>query len=207
VTDAPLGALLVMLKPDREVRTCTSEEARRLREAWADFLAFLRGAAPDELTHADLIGLVAQKAALRMIRFQEYDIRAWARQAATLDPDALHAPDECQDSLLSDLVSVHLKGVGFTPGRTSRTWLNRVTIELLYRDAPRFDENRDMLVGHLLNGPVTIQHWYGQHDGLALAFKLLTRHVLSSAQLTNFLHIETMTAERLDLIDKSLAPA
>ncbi|HCT76727.1 MAG TPA: hypothetical protein DGG94_03245 [Micromonosporaceae bacterium] len=204
MTDAPLSALLVMLKPDGDLRTCTSDELRRLRDGWNDLLAWLRGTDPDDLSHADLVGAVAQKAGLRMVRFAEYDVRSWARQAVALINSGTPDLPSNDGTPLQEVISARLTNLGFTREGATRSWLNRVTIELLYRDAPKFDDNRELLVGHLLKGPVTIQHWRGEHHGLALALKLLTRRALSSAQLTNLVHIESVTTGELELIGKSL---
>lgn len=204
MTDAPLSDLLVIFKPDGDLRTCSSEELQRLNHGWSDVLAWLRGADPDDLSHADLVGIVAQKAALRMVRFAEYDVRRWARQAtALIDSGPAELPSN-DGTPLQEAIYAHLSRLGFALEGTERTWLNRVTIELLYRDAPKFNENRELLVGHLLKGPVTIQYWRGEHHGLALALKLLTRRALSSAQLTNLVHIESVTDGELDLIERSL---
>jgi hypothetical protein len=203
VTDAPLSALLVMFKPDGDLRTCSSEELHRLHHGWSDVLAWLRGADPDDLSHADLVGMVAQKAALRMVRFAEYDVRRWAREATAL-VDATPVLPSNDGTPLQEAVYVHLSRLGFALEGTERTWLNRVTIELLYRYAPKFNENRELLVGHLLKGPVTIQYWRGEHHGLAMALKLVTRRALSSAQLTNLVHIESVSDGELDLIERSL---
>src|SRR5688572_16860135 len=81
MTAASPHNLLVMLKPDGDRRICTTDEVQLLNEAWYDLLSWLRGADPDDLVHAELVGAVAQKAGLRVVRFHEYDIRCWAREA------------------------------------------------------------------------------------------------------------------------------
>lgn len=201
---APPHNLLVMLKPDGDRRICTPDEVRLLTEAWDDLLSWLRGADPDDLVHAGLIGAVAQKAALRMVRFHEYDIRCWAREATKVGTTMPRPVLAWNRMPLLDVVAAHLNTVGFSLRGTGRRWLNRVAIELLYRDAPKFNDNRELLVPQLLKGPVTIQYWHGAHCGLALALKLLARRALSAAQLTNLLHIEMVTDEELCLINRSL---
>lgn len=199
---APPHNLLVMLKPDGDRRICTPDEVKLLTEAWEDVLSC--GAEPDDLVHAELVGAVTQKAGLRMVRFHEYDIRRWAGEAAKVGTTApLRLPARSQLPLL-DVVAAHLNTLGFSLRSTARTWLNRVTIELLYRDAPKFNHNRELLVPQLLKGPVTVQYWHGAHCGLALTLKLLARRALSAAQLTNLLHIEMVTDEELCLINRSL---
>jgi hypothetical protein len=197
------NALLVLLKPDGDRRVCTTAEVELLTGAWDDLLSWLRGVDPDDLTHSALIGAVATKAGLRMVRFREYDIRSWAAEAARLGTTKPPFLPTGKELPLVDVVAAHLNMVGFALQNETRTWLNRVAIDLLYRDAPKFHDNWEILVPQLLNGPVTIQYWHGAHCGLALALKLLARRALSTA-LTNLLHVELVTDEEVHLISRTL---
>ena len=47
--------LLTMIKPDGFIRTCTPGVQEAVRAAWADVLAWLNGADPDELSHAAVV--------------------------------------------------------------------------------------------------------------------------------------------------------
>lgn len=208
MTATPAGdgtSLLTMIKPDGFTRTCSAAEIRTIRGAWTDLLAWLRGADPDDLRHAEVIAQVAQKAALRMIRYPEYDLRAWAAQAQRLHRPPVPAEDP-SDSPFAAVAAGVLQEIGFVATGFHQGWLNRVTIELLYADAPMFHANRERLVPLLLKGPVLIQHWQGQRRELAQAAKLVLRLALSTSGLTNLIHVETVTTTEREQVDQSLLP-
>src|SRR6202034_477919 len=60
--------VLVMAKPDGHARSCSAADVRLLCGCWADVVAWLQGADPDDLNHAGVVAAVAGKAALRMPR-------------------------------------------------------------------------------------------------------------------------------------------
>ncbi|GAA2001222.1 hypothetical protein [Catenulispora subtropica] len=201
------GRLLLMLKPDGYARRCTGQEAQTVRGAWSDVIAWLQGVDPDDLAHAELVGEVAKKAGLRMVRFPEYDLRVWVEQAAGISiPQA--SPSSQSPALvgLDELAAELLEVIGFVrEADPYRGWLNRVTIEMLYGDAPTFQtRTRDRLISLLLQGPVQIQTLLGTRRELALALKFVVRRALSSSALSNMVHIEAVTEIEHDLIGRSL---
>ena len=194
----------MMLKPDGFTRMCSADEVAALQGVWADLLTWLRGADPDALPHADIIGDIARKAALRMVRYPEYDINTWVVQAGDAIPRArLNLAGTEPRSLLAVATEL-LLALGFTAGTSYSGWLNRVTIELLYGDAPMFHANCERLVPLLLKGPVLIQSWQGPRRELAHALKFLLRLTLSASGLTNLIHIESVTEVELDHVERSL---
>ncbi len=195
------GPLLVMLKPDGAGLTCSRDDAKSIIGGWADLLAWLNGHDLDGLHHRDLIRAVAQKAALRMVRFPEYDIQTWMSQAPHVVTPAAAPTSGTQ---LHDLVSELVRSLGFRHEESVDGWLNRVTIELMYRGSPQFDTNRELLIPRLLAGPVAIQFWRGNRRELAHAIKLLIRSALSASEITNLIHIESVSEQEIDLIRKSL---
>jgi hypothetical protein len=198
-------SLLTMIKPDGFTRACSAAEVGTIRAAWADLLAWLQGADPDELRHVGIVAQVAQKAALRMIRYPEYDVRAWAAQAQRLRRAPASAEEPAAGPFAAVAANV-LQEIGFVAAGSYQGWLNRVTIELLYADAPMFHANRERLVPLLLKGPVLIQHWQGQRRELAQAAKLVLRLALSTSGLTNLIHVESVTAIEREQVDRSLLP-
>jgi hypothetical protein len=79
---------------------------------------------------------------------------------------------------------------------------------MLYGGATSFHRHRHrhrhVLVPELLDGPVAMERWAGERAELALAIKLLVRNVLSSARITNLIHVEITTAARADDIVKAV---
>ncbi|MGH3886094.1 MAG: hypothetical protein ACRDSZ_05885 [Pseudonocardiaceae bacterium] len=196
-----VSPLLVMLKPDGAARTCSHDDVKSIIGAWADLLAWLNGHDFDDLHHRHLVRAVAHKAALHMVRFPEYDIRTWMSQAPHLiTPTAAGT----SDTQLQDVISELVRSLGFRHEQSIDGWLNRVTIELIYRDSPQFDANRELLIPRLLAGPVVIQFWRGNRRELAHAIKLLIRSALSMSEITNLIHIESVSEQEIDLIRKSL---
>ncbi len=196
-----VGPLLVMLKPDGAALTCSHDDVKSIIGGWADLLAWLNGHDLNDLHHRDLIRAVAQKAALHMVRFPEYDIRIWMSQALHLITPTATATNGTQ---LQDVISELVRSLGFRHEQSIEGCLNRVTIELLYRDSPQFDANRELLIPRLLAGPVVIQFWRGNRRELAHAIKLLVRRALSVSEITNLIHIESVSQQEIDLIRKSL---
>lgn len=199
--DHPVSPLLVMLKPDGAARTCSYDDVKSIIGGWADLLTWLNGRDLDDLHHRDLIRAVAQEAALRMVRFPEYDIRTWMSQAPHLITPTAAPTNGTQ---LQDVISEFLRNLGFRHEQSIDGWLNRVTIELLYRDSPLFDTNRELLIPRLLAGPVVIQFWRGNRRELAHAIKLLVRRALSVSEITNLIHIESVSEQEINRIRKSL---
>lgn len=199
--DHPVSPLLVMLKPNGAARTCSHDDVKSIIGGWADLLAWLNGRDLDDLHHRDLIRTVARKAALRMAHFPEYDIRTWMSQAPHLITPTAATTNGTQ---LQDVISELVRSLDFRHEQSIDGWLNRVTIELLYRDSPQFDTNRELLIPRLLAGPVVIQFWRGNRRELAHAIKLLVRHALSASAITNLIHIESVSEQAIDLIRKSL---
>ncbi|MPZ81910.1 MAG: hypothetical protein GEV28_16555 [Actinophytocola sp.] len=185
--------LLVIYKPEGLRRVCTDDEARHLVLAWTSVLRWLRGADPDELPESALVGHVARKAALRIPRFPEYDVRLWAEHARGLAhlPNGNQAAGPLAGVVAGLLTSIHLQ-------RTcqERCWLNRVAIEHLYGGVASFEPHRQVLIPRLLDGPVSIERWTGQRLELALASKFLVRRALSAEAVTNLVHVEITTADR-----------
>ncbi|MGH3901863.1 MAG: hypothetical protein ACRDTA_27125 [Pseudonocardiaceae bacterium] len=92
-------------------------------------------------------------------------------------------------------------GLGLQRLRTSRCWLNRVAIEMLYGRTPSFREHRELLVPRLLDGPVQMEFWTGQRIPLAHATKFLVRHVLSSEQVTNLVHLSRLASSEAAVME------
>jgi hypothetical protein len=199
------GQLIVMAKPDGHARTYDAGDIARLHGCWRDVLAWLHGADPDDLEHAGVVAAVAQKAALRAPRYGAYDIATWIAQARHV-PEAVPG---CQGPApLIRVAAGILAGLGFTCAGQYAGWLNRVTIELLYRQANTFAANRELLVPSLLKGPVAIAYLKGERTALAHAAKLVIRAALTSttSPLTNLIHLDTLTEHRRRLITQSLSP-
>lgn len=198
----PCGITL-MAKPEG-ARLCTVDEFARIYGSWADIIAWLRGADPDDLKHAEVVATVARKAALRMPRYSAYDITTWISEARTAPEPVLGDPGPVP---LIDVVSSILTDLGFTCAGEYDGWLNRVTIELLYRQSNAFGANRDLLVPALLKGPVSIRYLDGARIALAHAVKLTVRAAVSGtgSSFTNLIHTDIVTARERELITESLA--
>lgn len=197
------GQVLVMAKPDGHARPCGTADVRLLHGCWADVISWLQGADPDELNHAGVVAAVAGKAALRMPRCSGYDITAWAVQARGV---TVSVPDEPGPAPLIEVAASILDNLGFTLAGQYTGWLNRITIELLYRDANKFSVNREQLVPALLKGPVSVACFDGTPVALAHALKLTIRSALAASPLSNLIHLDPVTERRRRLIAASLAP-
>ena len=195
--------VLVIAKPDGHARSCSAADVRLLRDCWADVVSWLQGADPDDLDHAGVVAAVAGKAALRMPRYSAYDITSWAVQAQGV---AVSVPDDSSPVPLIEVASQILASLGFTLAGQYTGWLNRVTIELLYRDANKFTANRELLVPALLKGPVSMACFDGTRVALAHALKLTIRSVLAASPLSNLIHLDPVTERQRRLIVVSLAP-
>lgn len=198
--------IIVMAKPDGHARPYGADEITRLHGCWRDTLAWLRGADPDDLEHARVVAAVAQKAALRMPRYSAYDITTWITQAS--DISVVAAPEHTVPTPLIEAVGEILHGIGFARTGNFTGWLNRVTIELMYRQANAFTANRDLLVPNLIKGPVAIAYYQGTRTPLAHALKLVTRSALAAttSPLTNLVHLDLVTERERTLITASLEP-
>jgi hypothetical protein len=197
--------IIVMAKPDGHARPCRADEVARIHGCWKDTISWLQGADPDELEYACAVRAVAQKAALRMPRYSAYDIATWIEQARDLPLTATETPD---GGPLIWVAGDILASVAFTCTGNYSGWLNRITIELLYRQANAFRANRDLLVHSLLKGPVAIAFHEGSRGALAHALKLVIRSALTStpSSLTNLIHLDLVTEHERRLIAESLAP-
>lgn len=197
--------MLVMAKPDGFARGCDAGDVAKVRACWRDLLSWLQGADPDELEYAAIVAAVAQKAALRMPRYREYEITTWTAEAKALDEIEFPEP---QPMSLLEMVAEILSRLGFTCIAHYSGWLNRVTIELLYRDSNSFAANRHQLVPALLRGPVAINYFEGTRVSLAHAVKLVVRFALTSpmSSLTNLIHLDYVTASERSQITASLTP-
>lgn len=196
--------VLVMAKPDGHARSCSASDIRLLRSCWADVVSWLQGADPDDLDHASVVAAVAGKAALRIPRYSAYDITAWAVQARGV---TVSVPDDPDPAPLIEVAGQILTDLGFTPTGRYAGWLNRVTIELLYRDANKFSVNREQLVPALLKGPVSMACFDGTLVALAHALKLTIRSALAAGSpLSNLIHLDPVTERQRRLIAASLAP-
>jgi hypothetical protein len=196
--------VLVMVKPDGHARSCSAADVRLLHGCWADAVSWLQGADPDDIDHAGVVAAVAGKAALRMPCYSAYDITAWAVQAQGV---TVSVPDDPGPAPLIEVAGQILASLGFTLADQYTGWLNRVTIELLYRDANKFTANRELLVPALLKGPVSMACFDGTRVALAHALKLTIRSALAAASpLSNLLHLEPVTERQRRLIAASLAP-
>lgn len=176
MTDHGERELLVMYKPDGADRPCADAEVSRALTAWVSVLRWLRGADPDELPEADLVAAVAQKAGLRMLRFQEYDIGLWGEQASRLNGRGDLTRSDVQT--LPALGCALLTSIELLRTSVQRCWLNRVAIELLYGAAQSYQRHREILVPQLLDGPILMERWSGERCELAQAAKLLLRQAL-----------------------------
>lgn len=199
------GQVIVMAKPDGHARLCGTTDVARIHSCWRDTITWLRGADPDNLEHAGVVAAVAEKAALRMPRYSAYDIATWIEQAR--DAPAA-APADPEPAPLIQVADDILTGLGFTCTGHYNGWLNRVTIELLYRQANAFSANRELLVPSLLKGPVSIAYFEGTRISLAHALKLVIRSALVSktSSLTNLIHLDPVTDRERRLIAESLSP-
>lgn len=199
------GQVLVMAKPDGFARGCSAGDVAKIRNCWRDVLSWLQGADPDEVEHSVVVAAVAQKAALRMPRHNEYDITAWMAEAADLG--AIDYPKPRPVPLL-DTAGEILASLGFRKTGQYSGWLNRVAIELLYRDSNSFAANRDFLVPALLRGPVAIHYLEGSRIALAHAVKLAIRFALAcpASSLTNLVHLDSVTTDEREQITASLTP-
>jgi hypothetical protein len=199
------GQVIVMAKPDGHARPCSAADVRLLHGCWADVVSWLQGADPDDLDHAGVVAAVAGKAALRIPRYSAYDITAWAVQAQGV---TVPVPDAPVPEPLIEVAGQFLTGLGFTLAGRYAGWLNRVTIELLYRDSNKFTANRELLVPALLKGPVSMACFDGTRVALAHALKLTIRAALSASTspLSNLIHLDPVTERQRRLIAASLAP-
>lgn len=198
--------VIVMAKPDGHARLYSADEVARLHGCWRDTLAWLRGADPDDLEYASVVAAVAQKAALRMPRYNSYDITTWITRAS--DVPVLAVPEHAASVALIEAVGEILHGIGFTQTGKFTGWLNRITIELMYRQANAFTANRDLLVPNLLKGPVAIAYFEGARTPLAHTLKLVVRSALAAttSPLTNLIHLDLVTERERALITASLEP-
>jgi hypothetical protein len=203
--DGP-GQVLVMAQPDGHARPCGAADVRLLHGCWRDVISWLQGTDPDDLEHAGTVAAVAQKAALRMPRYSAYDIAAWTAQAHDV---LVTVPEHPEPAPLIQVAGTILAGIGFTSAGQHTGWLNRVTIELLYREANRFTANRELLVPALLKGPVSIAYLEGTRVALAHALKLTIRSALAAttSPLTNLIHLDPVTEHERRLIAASLEPS
>jgi hypothetical protein len=196
--------VLVMAKPDGHARSCSAADVRLLRNCWADVVSWLQGADPDDLDHPSVVAAVAGKAALRMPRYSAYDITAWAAQAQGV---IVSVPDDPGPAPLIEVAGQFLASLGFTLAGQYTGWLNRVTIELLYRDTNKFTTNRELLVPALLKGPVSMACFDGTRVALAHALKLTIRSALAAGlPLSNLIHLDPVTERQRRLMVASLAP-
>lgn len=220
------SGIILMAKPDGFARLCDTNDVAKIHGSWRDTLAWLRGTDPDDVEHADVVKSVAQKAALRMPRYPEYDITTWMTEARALptpvplaepgppvDPapaleDPAPTPEGPSPATLIDVVTRILTGLGFTCTGEYNGWLNRITIELLYRQSNSFGANRELLIPALLKGPVAIRYLDGTQTELAHALKLVIRAAVAgtSSSFTNLIHMDLATRRQRNLITESLAP-
>lgn len=182
--------LLVMYKPNGYARVCTASEVDSVLSAWNSVLGWLRGADPDGLSESHDVAHIVCKAALQTLRFPDYDFRTWSESAIGVPS----VPRRGAALPLPELGYGLYIGLGLERLRTSRCWLNRVAIEMLYGREPSFNEHRELLIPRLLDGPVQMEFWAGQRIPLAHATKFLLRHVLSSDKVTNLLHLSRLTS-------------
>lgn len=194
-----------MAKPDGFARGCDAADVAKIRGCWRDVVSWLQGADPDELEHSTVVAAVAQKAALRMPRYNGYAITAWMTEAQGLGATDFPKPEP---KPLLGMVGEILASLGFHVTEQYSGWLNRVTIELLYRDANSFAANRNLLVPALLRGPVAIDYLEGSRVALAHAVKLVIRFALASpvSSLTNLIHLDFVTTDERAQIAASLCP-
>lgn len=201
------GQVIVMAKPDGHARPYSAADIARIHGCWRDTIAWLRGADPDDLEHASVVAAIAEKAALRMPRCSAYDIATWIEQArdAPATPTERRQPDPAS---LIQIADVTLTSLGFTCTGQHSGWLNRITIELLYRQANTFSANRELLVPSLLKGPVAIAYFEGTRISLAHALKLVIRSALvaKTSSLTNLIHLAPITDHERRLVAESLSP-
>jgi hypothetical protein len=199
------GQIIIMAKPDGHARPYGTSDVTRIHGCWRDTIAWLRGADPDDLEHASVVAAVAEKAALRMPRYSAYDIATWIEQARDGPVAASGDPDPAP---LIEVAGGILNGLGFSCIGQYSGWLNRITIELLYRQANTFSANRELLVPSLLKGPVAIAYFEGTRTSLAHALKLVIRSALVSktSSLTNLIHLDLVTDCERGLIAESLSP-
>lgn len=199
------GQVIVMAKPDGHAHPYGTVDVARIHGCWRDTIAWLRGADPDGLEHASVVAAVAEKAALRMPRYSAYDIATWIEQARDAP---VAAPADPDPAFLIKVADDILTSLGFTCTGHYSGWLNRITIELLYRQANTFSANRELLVPSLLKGPVAIAYFEGTRTSLAHALKLVIRSALVSktSSLTNLIHLDPVTDRERRLITESLSP-
>jgi hypothetical protein len=194
-----------MAKPDGHARPCGAAGVRLLHGCWRDVIGWLQGADPDDLEHTGVVAAVAQKAAVRMPRYSAYDIATWTAQARDV---LVTVPEHPEPAPLITVAGSILTGIGFASAGQHTGWLNRVTIELLYREANRFTANRELLIPALLKGPVSIAYLEGTRVALAHALKLTIRSALAAttSPLTNLIHLAPVTEREWHLITASLEP-
>lgn len=201
------SGIILMAKPDGFARLCDPNDVSKIHGSWRDTLSWLRGTDPDDLEHDNVVRAVAQKAALRMPRYPEYDITTWMTEARALQ-DMAEGPttDDSAPAPLIDVVTSILTGLGFTCTGKYDGWLNRITIELLYRQSNSFGANRELLIPALLKGPVAIRYLDGTQTELAHALKLVIRRAVAgtSSSFTNLIHMDLTTPRQRALIIKSL---
>ena len=197
--------IVLMAKPDGFARLCTTADVKKIRDCWRDTVSWLCGTDPDDVEHADVVAAVVQKAALRMPRYSAYDITTWMAEARSLPDFDADCPSPAP---LIDVASAILADLGFRCVGEYNSWLNRVTIELLYRQSNSFGANRDLLVPALLKGPVAIRYLDGERIALAHALKLVIRAAVAgtSSSLTNLVHMDVVTVRERELIVQSLTP-
>jgi hypothetical protein len=197
--------VIVMAKPDGHARLCGIDDVTLIHGCWRDIASWLQGTDPDDLEHASVVAAVAEKAALRMPRYSAYDIATWISQARNV---RVAVPERPAPAPLIQITGGILADLGFTCTGQYTGWLNRITIELLYRQANRFSANRELLVPALLKGPVSVAYFEGTRIALAHALKLMIRAALASttSPLTNLIHLDLVTDRERCLITESLTP-
>lgn len=218
------SGIILMAKPDGFARLCDTDDVAKIQGSWRDTLAWLRGTDPDDVEHTNVVRAVAQKAALRMPRYPEYDITTWMTKARALQASvplaepgppvgptpALEDPALTSEgpapAPLIDVVTCILTSLGFTCTGEYNGWLNRITIELLYRQSNSFGANRELLIPALLKGPVAIRYLEGAQTELAHALKLVIRAAVAgtSSSFTNLIHMDVVTPQQRALITNSL---
>lgn len=181
--------LFVMYKPDGYSRVCTRDEVSSVLSGWNSVLHWLGGADHDGLTEPRHVAYVSYKASQQTPHFPDYDINVWRECAIGLPSVSRQATD-----LPLPELGYHLYvNLGLERLSASHCWLNRVPIEMLYGREPLFNKHRQLLVPRLLDGPVQMERWAGKRISLAHATKFLIRHVLSSENVTNLLHVSRLT--------------
>lgn len=179
-----------MYKPNGYARVCTAAEVDSVVSSWNSVLCWLRDADPNRPPESHDVAHVACNAAQQSRHFPDYDIRTWRKSAIDVPLTPCPSVALPLPALGYDLYI----NLGLERLRSSRRWLNRVAVEMLYGREPSFNEHRGLLVPLLLDGPVQLDFWAGQRIPLAHATKFVVRHVLSPEKVTNLLHLSRLTS-------------